>query len=522
MTVSNSINDQPGQDTILLMPPGKWVRVLVIATLFLAAFGLRFMNISEPMVEFHPLRQYRGAIIARGIYLENNTTVPTWQREMAVETMRIQGSLEPEVMETLVAWTYGVIGGEHLWVARLYSILFWLGGGIFLYLLAARLFNADAALFAAGFYLLLPFAVMASRTFQPDSLMMLFTMASAYFILRYAEEPGWQRLILAAVVASIAVWLKPICGPMILGMFVGPHIARSRSFRGFISPQLIVFGVIFILPTLVHYIIGYAGSTMLQSEFAAQFIPALLLTRQYWGGLLLQVGRVVGSGPLLLAILGIMLINRPLPRAVLGGMWAGYLVFVLMFTYVASTHDYYQLQLVPLVALCLAPVAANLMAALRNSIKLPITRMVLLMTLVLLAAIFGSVENQWRRYYHFYESAYVDLVSIAPEIGEAVNHSNRTVTLSHSGSLPLYYHAWIGGAVWPHLNETRLMELSGEETQSTIEMLDSLAAEYDYFIVTAFAEFDQQPDLKRLLYARYPVLVETESYIIFDLRASNE
>ena len=60
---------------------------------------------------------------------------------------------EPSVFEGLVAVTYLVTGGEHLWVARIYSILFWLLGGVALYALARRLTSPLAAI--ASTYLLL-------------------------------------------------------------------------------------------------------------------------------------------------------------------------------------------------------------------------------------------------------------------------------------------------------------------------------------------------------------------------------
>jgi hypothetical protein len=40
----------------------------------------------------------------------------------------------------------------------------------------------------------------------------------------------------------------------------------------------------------------------------------------------------------------------------------------------------------------------------------------------------------------------------------------------------------------------------------------------DYFLVTQFNEFDAQADLKDKMYASFPVLEETDDYLIFDLR----
>jgi hypothetical protein len=40
--------------------------------------------------------------------------------------------------------------------------------------------------------------------------------------------------------------------------------------------------------------------------------------------------------------------------------------------------------------------------------------------------------------------------------------------------------------------------------------------------VTGFDEYRAQPELRRLLNGRFPVLTETDDYVIFDLRRSAE
>ena len=89
-----------------------------------------------------------------------------------------QGILEPPIMEFAVATGYRVLGGERLWLPRLFSTIFWLTGGGFLYLIGKRVADGDAALFGTAFYLFLPFATVASRSFQPDPLMVMLMLAS--------------------------------------------------------------------------------------------------------------------------------------------------------------------------------------------------------------------------------------------------------------------------------------------------------------------------------------------------------
>ena len=74
----------------------------------------------------------------------------------------------PPVLELVASFAYLVSGGEHLWIPRLLSALFWMVGGVFLCLLARRMVSPNAAVFSVAFYLLVPYGVFASRAVMPD------------------------------------------------------------------------------------------------------------------------------------------------------------------------------------------------------------------------------------------------------------------------------------------------------------------------------------------------------------------
>ncbi len=59
----------------------------------------------------------------------------------------------------------------------MYSSLFWLIGGIFLFLLACDFVSFDGAFVSTAYYLLFPYAILGSRSFQPDPLMIMLIVA---------------------------------------------------------------------------------------------------------------------------------------------------------------------------------------------------------------------------------------------------------------------------------------------------------------------------------------------------------
>jgi 4-amino-4-deoxy-L-arabinose transferase-like glycosyltransferase len=102
-----------------------------------------------------------------------------------------------------VSLIYRVIGSEKLWVSHLLTILFWLVGGVFLYLITKKIVSTDAAVLATGYYLFVSLGILISRSFQPDALMILLFLISLYCILRYYERPKLSTLLIAASVTSL-------------------------------------------------------------------------------------------------------------------------------------------------------------------------------------------------------------------------------------------------------------------------------------------------------------------------------
>src|SRR3989339_594031 len=99
--------------------------VISIVVILLIGLIIRFYDLTETPLDFHPTRQLYSAIKARGMYYQDLQSAPDWQREFAVGLWQEQGLIEPPVMERLTAFTYKILGQELLWVARIYSILFW-------------------------------------------------------------------------------------------------------------------------------------------------------------------------------------------------------------------------------------------------------------------------------------------------------------------------------------------------------------------------------------------------------------
>ena len=417
----------------------------------------------------------------------------------------------------------------------------------FLFLIARKTISDDGAFVAIVFYLFLPFSICASRSFQPDSMMVMLILASLYAILRYFDHPSLLRMGIAAFASSLALIIKPLCGFYIYGVFFALSVDRinRENWKSEVIPSCVLFGFLSILPSIVYYCYGLFFAGFLQGQVGGRVLPKLLLEPFFWKGWLNMIGRVVGWATLIGGFVG-LLISRGKPlKPFLLGLWGGYIAFGLVITYQMHNHDYYHLPFIPFVALSIAPVCILL---LNRANKKNILILFLMFTaLIGSASIYfvsrvellserpyikftSEVKNQLKMFSNFFGinpqfGSFIALsfnkeIELAKDIGERVQHSTKTILLSSAYGKPLKYHGNLSGDFWPAQAHLQYLEMSGIKTLSVEERFKQMVKENspDFFVVSNFYHFEEQPDLIDFLYNHFPLFVEHEKYLIFDLR----
>ncbi len=197
--------------------PWLWKVVLILA--LLAGFGLRMINLTNPPLDFAPTRQLFSALKARGIYYQFTIDAPDSERQQAILLGDV-GTVEPPVLENIVAQTYRLTG-EYIWIGRIYSSLFWVLGGLALFLLVREFSSTSAAMIGTLFYLFVPFGVIASRAFMPDPLMVALIIFALWALFRWQNTGKWKWAILFGLFAGAALFVKNLSAFVIVGGFVG-------------------------------------------------------------------------------------------------------------------------------------------------------------------------------------------------------------------------------------------------------------------------------------------------------------
>lgn len=491
------------------------MRLVVLVGLFVAAFGIRLYQVQDPPLNFQATRQYRSLLLAREYYFEAVGSIPIWQREVAAISAERQGLLEPPILEHVAALGYRLMGGETLWLPKVVSSLFWLLGGVFLYRIATRLADTYAATLSTTFYLFLPFGVLASRSFQPDPLMVMLLLGSVLAMLRWRERPTLARFGLLTCLSAMALLTKPIVLFPVLSVFVALSVAQSGVRATAWSRATVAFVLATILPTLAVYSYGILSGTFLVKEAEKTLLPQLVLSSFFWEHWLGYVGAVVSFPVVVAALIGTALIKQRTPRALMLGFWVGYALFCLVVNYNLATHDYYQLQLIPIVALGMAPLAELVLKWIYQARPQRVVRMAVWGVLGLAIAL-AIVRAEMRL-------AQADLtreVAIAEEIGAQVNHSTHTLYLAADYGVPLEYHGQLSGAAWPIASDLEWEGLAGAHHLSAEERFQSWFAKDapEFFIILDLSELDDQPDLKQFLTHNFSLIAQRPEYWLFDLR----
>lgn len=494
------------QDASIFTQKPRWLLTCLVL-LFLLATLIRLKDLRAPGVLVE--REYTSAIFARSFFFEDNQEVEPWRETIADITSARQPILEPPLTEFLVSLIYRLLGKEDFLVARYLTSTFWLVGGIFMYLISQKLLPVDGALLATAYYLLVPMGILVSRSFQPDALMMMLFLISLYAILRYFDRPSMARLLLAAGLSGLTLLLRPLVIFALFGAFSALTLYEKRTWRAFFQRPFLVFSLVSLALPVAYYGYGIFIADFLRWKVASSFRPYLFFRIEFWREWLLVGINEISYTAFLAALLGFPLLRKGLAQALVVGLVIGYFFFGLAFTYHIHTHGYYHLQLIPIIALAAAPLAMAVINTLRASSGkfwwLPAGAALFIMLY------FGYLQIRESLYKDTFESQ-----AIAAEIGEIVNHSDRTVFVAYHYGLPLTYYGEISGTFWPKGITYWFYRQPEEKEQSVKERIMALGFTPEYYVITNFEEYrNLHRDLRDYLVQSCISLAQTDQYLIY-------
>ncbi len=491
----------------------QWLFWVIVALALILGLGIRVYDLTDPPFDFHATRQLRAAVIARGMYYQGLENVPDWQRELAIDAQQKEAIIEPQVMERLASWFYHLAGGEHLWIPRFLSSLFWVSAGIAVLLLGRELATLDGGLVGLFYLLFLPYGIYATRAFQPDPLMVSLTAWSLWGVLRWYRERSMGLAVLAGILGGLAIYAKSVAVFFVGGAFIGVILLGDGLRKALRDKQVWVMAVLAVLPTGLFYIYGLWIAGFLQRQFNHRFFPEMWRDPAFYIRWQEMATNICGFGALLVALAALFMVRDKAQRGLLAGLWLGYGAYSMTFPYHTLTHDYYQLPLTLIVAVSLTVVAAEILKTIAVIEKSRWARGFIVFLLFT-----GAFFKVWDVRVNLIRTDYRGDVAFYEEVGEFIEPGARVLAMSQSYGDALTYFGWVPNDAWLGSGDLDLRVLAGASAEKIIESSYAAIEEYDYFIITQVGRLNDSPELKERLYSNYQVLVEGDGYIIFDLQ----
>jgi hypothetical protein len=238
----------------------------------------------------------------------------------------------------------------------------------------------------------------------------------------------------------------------------------------------------------------------LGQQFGGRFFPDDWIDPYFYLRWLLKIETVVGIFWLSLAALGWLVLTAKPVRVFLSTLWGGYIIYGLVFPHHIASHDYYSLPLIPIVALSLAPLAADILPRIWNAATSRFTRIVILVSTFFFLLSYTAIAYLDARLQDTRPTA-----QTYTTIGEALQHQPGVIALTADYGYPLAYYGWQNVSLWSAVDNFE----QGFSKQTF---------EKAYFVVTDFDELARQPQLAEKLSA-YQVFAQAREYIIYDLKA---
>ena len=484
--------------------------LISLILLFVLGFVLRLIDLNDPPLDFHPSRQLRNSIVARDIYYRLSPDADPQKAKLATSYANSVGHYEPPIIESIVAMTARIVGNESYAIPRIWESLFWILAGIALFDLARRAISPWAGLAALAYYLVLPFSVQASRSFQPDPLMTAAFVAGIYFLYRWSEETSernqsWKWALLAGLFLGFAVLVKVVIAFLVGTCAVGMVLfTLGRDFWK--SKQVWTMAALMVVPAFLYYVVFHSGRS---SEYFVSWsvtLFKLISSSDFYSKWLAFLGSLFGLTILFASLAG-ALIASPRLRWLLVSLWIGYLAYGLTLPFQMYTHSYYHIQLIPVVALGLAAALNPLLE--KVSAQDFATRVAFA---ALMAGILGY--HAWvarsvliAEDFRFEPKVWANIAAVIPE-------DSDVIALTQDYGYRLMYFGWRKVNLWPL--DTDLAKLK-KENRDTAARFHEITNGNEYFLVTAFGQLNQQPELKNILDG-YPVVSEGDGFILYDLR----
>ncbi len=472
---------------------------LVLILILLGSFAVRLYKINNPVADWHSWRQADTAAVARNFVKFGFT--PLYPRYDDLSNVQ-SGKDNPQGWRMVEFPLYQTIGFMlyHLYPKlsieihlRLVSIFFSLLSMIFLYGLVKKYDGELSALLTAGFFGLLPYSIYYSRAILPEmtavglvlgAIFALDTAEDSIKVSRYKGIKVWY--IISAVLAAAALLVKPTAGFLLLPIVY--LLVKEKKLKVLFDPSFYLYGLSALLPLVLwRYWIrqfpeGIPAYTWLLNGGNIRFTGAFFrwIIAERLGKLIL------GYTGMFLLFLGLVTSNAR-KSFVFGFLLLGTILYVTVFARGNVQHDYYQILLLPIIAIYVGRGAFGLLSG-----KLKVNKIAGFT--VAAVTLLSMLAFSWYEVRGYYWINHPEIVEAGKRV-DALVPKDAKVIAPYVGDTAFLYQTNRQG--WPVV-------------EKPIPEMVKMGA--DYLVIV-------NPDKDAMnLDKMFKILEKAEKYIIFDLK----
>lgn len=332
---------------------------LWLVLILIIGFAVRLYKIDTPLADWHSWRQADTAAVSRNFYKEGyNPFIPKYDDMSGVaENPVINASryrfVEFPIYNSLVYFAYVLNGGVDIKLARLVSILMSLGSMVFLFLIVRRQLDSVTGLISAFMFAVIPYNIYFSRVILPEPTLIFFSLGMLYFVELWIWKNTIPVFCMSLFFTICAFLIKPTAIffllPVIYSYFKkeGKLWPIPKRYFYLFAPAIIPFAAW--RAWMSNFPAGIPASNWLFNGTHIRFRPAFF--RWIFGD---RMGReILGMAGSFFFFFGI--IKRPeTGKYLLHFLALSALLYLFVFATGNVTHDYYQVLIIPALAVFVA------------------------------------------------------------------------------------------------------------------------------------------------------------------------
>lgn len=446
----------------------KKTEILLFSIILFFAILVRLYRFDGPIADWHSWRQADTSAVSRNFVLSGYDVLhPQYDDISNIQTGKDNPLgyrfVEFPIYNIFQASSYQLIGVLTIeeW-GRMVTIISSLLSIIFIYCLTAKYANKTTGLFAAFFFAFVPYNIYYGRVILPDPSMVMASLGGVYFFDKWLDmkkKKEWNTILyyfLALILTASALLLKPYAGFFALPIL---YLVYKKYGISFLKKwELWVFALFSLLPLvgwrlwMMQYPEGVPANAWLLNGNGIRFRPSFFrwifferitkLISGYFGVLLLAIG-----------LIKIKTVKN-------FGFFLSFLIASVLYICVFATgnvqHDYYQILVMPTVAMFCGIGAYVLFINKKRVFSLPIGKIVLGIVIV------GMFYYGWS-YIKDYFNINNPSLMVAGEAVDRLTPKNAKIIAPYDGDTSFLYQTKRKG--WPSF-------------QNDIPVLVKLGADY--------------------------------------------